>query len=174
MKVIKIFSLAMAMAFAMNASAQVFSDGHFTANFNIGGITGDGGFSKAAFGLGVGYQTKELYSCKWVSLAWDVLQIEWDAPFDSPGDLDYLSFKTGGRAFSPSFAKDKLRAYTNLDMGYTLGIWSFGSETRTQSAFGLTWGIGLQYNKKVSLGYTLEYETNGETKSHFATLGYTF
>ena len=174
MKTIRLFSVALAMLFAMGANAQIFKDGHFVGNFNIGGVTGKGGFSKAAFGIGLGYQTRELYSCDYVSLAWDVFQFEWNAPFDSPGDLDFLGFKTGARAFSPSFAKDKLRGYTNLAMGYTLGLWSFGSDTQAESAFGLTWGIGLQYSQKWSLGYTLEYESNGTSKCHFATVAYTF
>lgn len=172
MKTIRLLSVAFAMLFAMSTNAQILKDGHFTANVNVGGITNHGS-GKGAFGLGVGYQTRELYSCKYLSLAWDVLHIEWDAPFNSPGDFNMLGFKTGARAFSPSFAGDKLRAYTNLDMGYVLGITST-NDTDTWHAFGLTWGIGLQYKQKWSLGYTLEFESNGKSKSHFATIGYAF
>ena len=241
MKVIKFFVAAMAMAFAMSANAQFLSDGRFTANVNLGSVATKGGF-----GLGFGYQ-KEFYSNDYVTLAWDVAQFEWNAPFNSPGDLDYLSLKTGIRAFSPSFANDKLRAYTNLSLGYTCVLaktgWSSGKglstnnllkaygfdnidaivkkagysgldellkdlgyedledyleevygsvddeylesiedddyeggspKMKAHSAFGLTWGVGIQYNKKWSLGYTLQYETWGKSKNHFATISYTF
>ena len=92
-------------------------------------------------------------------------------PFNSPGDWNQLDFKTGVRAFSPSFAGDHLRAYTNLDMGYVLGL---AKGPFVSSAFGLTWGAGIQYNEKWSLGYTLQYETAGKSKNHFATIAYTF
>ena len=180
MKAIKFFVAAMAMTFAMSANAQLFSDGHFTANVNLGSIAKSGGF-----GLGVGYQT-EVFTNDWITLAWDVAHFEWDAPFDSPGDIDELSIKTGARAFSPSFCNEKLRAYTNFAMGYTCilakGIdWDgpyevlgYDAKMKARSAFGLTWGVGIQYNQKWSLGYTLQFESNGKSKNHFATIGYTF
>ena len=165
MRAIKFFSAAIAMAFAMNASAKTFDDGNFTVNENFGSIASVGGF-----GLGVGYQT-EVYSNQWLTLNWDVLHFEWDAPFNSPGDWNQLDFKTGVRAFSPSFAGDHLRAYTNLDLGYVLGL---AKGPFVSSAFGLTWGAGIQYNEKWSLGYTLQYETAGKSKNHFATITYIF
>lgn len=184
MKAIKFFVAATAMAFAMNANAKIFEDNHFMINANVGSvkypISSDG-----AFGIGAGFQTT-VYEGSWVSLAWDVLQFEWNAPFDSPGDIDWINFKTGIRAFSPSFAKDHLRVYTNFDLGYTNvlikeidadyddGVYTVDEEMKGHSAFGLAWGIGLQLNKKISLGYTLEYDTFTEFKKHFATIGYTF
>lgn len=168
MKAIKFFVAAMALTFAISSSAKIFDDNHFTVNANVGSIGGQGGF-----GLGVAFQTG-LYSGEYFSLDWDVLQFEWDAPFNSPGDFDQLSFKTGARAYSPTFANDHLRAYTNLDMGYLLGIAKVGGDTTTSSAFGLTWGIGLQLNQKWSLGYSLQFESNGKSKNHFATVAYTF
>lgn len=185
MKAIKFFVAAMAMAFAMNANAKIFEDNHFMVNANVGGIKGPFGYSEGGFGLGAGFQTT-VYEGSWASLAWDVLQFEWNAPFDSPGDYDWINFKTGIRAFSPSFAKDHLRVYTNFDLGYTCAIikdydveyddgrMEIDEEMKGHSAFGLTWGIGLQLNKKISLGYTLEYDTFTEFKKHFATIGYTF
>ena len=191
MKAIKFLVAAMAMAFAMNANAKIFEDNHVTVNANIGCISGTG-FSDGAFGFGVGFQTG-VYENDWISLAWDVAHFEWNAPFDSPGDWDYLNLKSGIRAFSPSFANDHLRAYTNLAMGYTCVLakgysvdvdwdddWWEGPEVeveskmKAKSAFGLTWGLGLQLNKKWSFGYTLEYETWAKTKCHFGTVSYTF
>lgn len=171
MKTIKFFLAAMAMTFAMGASAQLnLSEGKFAVNANVGSYAP----STAGFGLGVGYQA-DFYSNNWITLAWDVLHFEWDAPFNSPGDFDDLSFKTGLRAFSPSFANDRLRAYTNLDLGYVLGLVNT-DKVRTSHFFGLTFGVGLQLNQKWSLGYTLLYRKNGDGngKSHFATVGYTF
>jgi len=170
MKAIKFFVAAMAMAFAMSANAKIFEDNHFTLNANVGSY----GPSTAGFGLGVAFQTG-IYENDWVTLDWDVLHFEWDAPFNSPGDADQLSFKTGLRAFSPSFANDHLRVYTNLDMGYVLGLTNI-DKVRSSHFFGLTYGLGLQLNKKWSLGYTLQYVKNGDGsgKSHYATIGYTF
>ena len=171
MKAIKFFVAAIAMTFALGANAQLsLSEGQFTVNANIGSY----GPSTAGFGLGVGYQA-DFYTNDWITLAWDVFHFEWDAPFDSPGDSDMLSFKTGCRAFSPTFANDRLRAYTNLDMGYVLGLTNV-DKVRSSHYFGLTYGLGLQLNKKWSLGYTLEFVKNGDGKgkSHYATVAYTF
>jgi hypothetical protein len=169
MKAIKFLVAAMAMAFAMSANAKIFEDNHFTLNANVGSY----GPSTAGFGFGVAFQTG-VYENDWISLDWDVFHFEWDAPFNSPGDADQLSFKTGARAFSPSFANDHLRAYTNLDMGYVLGLTNI-DKVRSSHFFGLTYGLGLQLNKKWSLGYTLQYVKNGDGsgKSHYATVGYT-
>ena len=171
MKAIKFFVAAMALTFAVGASAKVFEENHFTVNANVGSY----GPSTAGFGLGVAFQT-EVYTCDWLTLDWDVLHFEWDAPFNSPGDLDALNFKTGLRAYSPTFANDHLRAYTNLDMGYVLGLAKVNGDVDTNSAFGLDWGIGLQLNKKWSLGYTLEFAkySGANGKSHYATVAYTF
>ena len=170
MKAFKFLVAAVAVAFAMSANAKVFEDNHFTLNANVGSY----GPSTAGFGLGVAFQTG-IYENDWITLDWDVLHFEWDAPFNSPGDSDQLSFKTGLRAFSPSFANDHLRAYTNLDMGYVLGLTNI-DKVRSSHFFGLTYGLGLQLNKKWSLGYTLQYVKNGDGsgKSHYATVGYTF
>ncbi|MBQ9293491.1 MAG: hypothetical protein IJ219_01005 [Bacteroidaceae bacterium] len=170
MKAIKFLIAAMAVSFAMSANAKVFDENYFAVNLNVGSYAP----STAGFGLGVGFQT-ELLTTNWVTLNWDVLHFQWSAPFNSPGDFDDLSFKTGLRAFSPTFANDHLRAYTNLDMGYVLGLANFDGVT-TSHFFGLTYGIGLQLNKKWSLGYSLEFVKNGDVKgkSHYASLAYTF
>lgn len=180
-----LFLVAMAMTFAMSSNAKIFEDNHFTLNANLGGIIGPFSYSEGGFGLGAGFQTGVLDS-KYVSLAWDVAQFEWNAPFDSPGDFDWLNFRSGIRAFSPSFANDHLRGYMNFGMGYTCvlikdydldyddGILEVDEEMKGNSAFGLTWGFGLQLNKKFSLGYSLHYDTFTEFKKHFVTFGFTF
>lgn len=181
MKAIKFFVAAAAMAFAMNANAKIFENNHFTVDLSVGakvtsvswGLSSETN-SQAAFGLGAMFQT-EVLSTSWITLDWDVFRFAWVAPFNSPGDWDELHFKTGARAYSPTFANDHLRAYTNLDMGYVLGLAKdFSDDVQTSSAFGLDWGIGLQLNKKFSFGYTLQFESNGKSKNHFFTFGYTF
>ena len=196
MKKVLFLAAAMTMAFAMSANAKIFEDNHVTVNANIGGFT-NAGYSEAGFGLGVGFQTG-VYENKWISLAWDVIHFEWDAPFNSPADCDYLNFKSGIRAFSPTFANDHLRGYMNFALGYTCVLskgwdgdydwddlfdWDDddwyddvddGTKMKAHSAFGLTWGLGIELNKKWSFGYTLQYESWGKTKSHFATVGFKF
>lgn len=184
---------AIAMSFAMSANAKIFEDNHFTLNANLGGIIGPFNYSEGGFGLGAGFQTGVLDS-KYVSLAWDVAQFEWNAPFDSPGDADWLNLRSGIRAFSPTFANDHLRGYMNFGLGYTCVLqkeydWDWDdiydpwddwddfdddTEMKAHSAFGLTWGFGLQLNKKFSLGYSLHYDTYSECKKHFVTFGFTF
>lgn len=224
MKAIKFFSVALAMAFAMNANAQFATGGkksagsstmsfepesHVTVDLKVGSVAGRGGF-----GVGIGYQ-KSFYGGNWGTLAWDVFNLDWNAPFKSPTDLDYLSLKTGLRYFTPSFANDKLRVYTNIAMGYTCvlskgGLWGvlglndnvwdnwkdydrdyrdyleeledyfddydddYLETIQASHGFGLTWGFGVQINKKFSVGYSLQYETAFKTKSHLATIGFSF
>lgn len=200
MKKVKLFFAAVATIFAMNANAQ------FIADVRLGSVASAGGF-----GLNVGYE-KPITEFQGCEFAWDVVNFEFAAPFNSPADLDMLSLKTGVRAFSPTFGNDKFRAYTNLAIGYTcvLNKWgdvgaafdyadevedllNAGNYAAAQAAaqaaldeiddggsmsayhgFGLTWGIGVQYNKKFSLGFTLQWESKFKTKNYFATFGYTF
>ena len=185
MKAIKFFVAAMAMVLVMSATAKIFENNHFTVDASVGAkvtsVTGLGFFgpvtvsnTDAAFSLGAMFQT-EILSTNWITLDWDVFRFAWVAPFNSPGDWDELHFKTGARAYSPTFAGDHLRGYTNLDMGYVLGLAKdWNDDVSTASAFGLDWGIGIQLNKKFSFGYTLQFESNGKSKNHFFTFGYTF
>ena len=201
MKAIKFLVAAVAMAFAMSANAKIFENNHFTVDASVGATVASSSYvvetpwglqtysgtdSQAAFSLGAMFQT-EVFSTNWITLDWDVFRFAWVAPFNSPGDWDQLHFKTGVRAYSPSFAGDHLRAYTNLDMGYVLGLakvpsweldddWEvdFDDDIETSSAFGLDWGLGIQLNKKFSFGYTLQFESNGKSKNHFFTFGFTF
>lgn len=127
---IKYLFLAMTMTVATSASAQFVSGGgskggskissseldpkaHFMADFRIGSVASAGGF-----GINLG-GTKELATFSGCTLAWDFLNVEFAAPFNSPSNTDFLSLKTGLRLFSPSFVNDNLRIYTNLAMGYT-------------------------------------------------------
>lgn len=193
MKKVKLFFAAVATIFAMNANAQ------FIADVRLGSVASAGGF-----GLNVGYE-KPITEFQGCEFAWDVVNFEFAAPFNSPADLDMLSLKTGVRAFSPTFGNDKFRAYTNLAIGYTcvlnkwmdavdkaeealeeyyLGNYAAAMEAAADidedgsmsayHGFGLTWGIGVQYNKKFSLGFTLQWESKFKTKNYFATFGYTF
>lgn len=180
MKTIKFFFFAVAMAFAMNASAQFASAGSskssstsstdksnfFLLDVRLGGVSGSGGFG---FNFGGEKRYNEY-------IAWDYVNVEYAAPFNSPADLDLLSLKTGVRGFSPSFANEQLRAYSNLAVGYTCVLaedwWS--GDMEANHGFGLTFGVGIQFKKKYSLGYSLIYETAFKSKSHLATFGFAF
>jgi len=207
-----------ALFLGMNANAQIGESksrkieskarkGYGFLDLNVGGVHEVGGF-----GVDLGYYRTMFEKSDW-ELAWDVIRFEFSAPFDSPADYDQLSLKTGFRVFTPSFFNGKWRLFTNLDLGYTcvlasFGGYSFGSydfdeedydlgnysdliswassftkadydyydsdDISAYHGFGLTWGIGLQYNKRFSIGYTLQYESKFETKNHFGTIQFTF
>lgn len=234
MKTINLFLLGIAMLVSTSASAQFVSasgskaksvsssasmdkSNYFLLDLKVGGVGGVGGF-------GVNLGGEKRYN---EYIAWDYINFEYSAPFNSPADMDILSLKTGIRAFSPSFCNDKLRFYANLSVGYTCVLsklpsydyddindydyddydfddfdydywmdyydYYYGSSSRATSynlgnivssssdldisashGFGLTFGIGFQYNKKISVGYSLQYETAFKSKCHFATIGFAF
>lgn len=199
MRTVKFFFLAMAMTIATSANAQFVGGGssksgsgfgsssasldskaHFTSEFRVGSVAEAGGF-----GVNLGGQ-KDIAAFGGCVLAWDFVNFEFAAPFNSPADLDFLALKTGMRFFTPSFANDKIRLYTNLSMGYSVALgetyavsyypyFSISNDGMTaKHGFGLTYGLGLQVSKKFNLGYSLQYETACESLSHFATLGWTF
>lgn len=163
MKAIKFIIAAVAMTFAMGANAQFFN-GKFTGEVK-GGVYTPG--SLGAWGLNVGYQ-KPLTENDGFNLAWDLVNIDFTDTFKNAGDCWQLGVKTGLRGFTPTFWGDNTRAYANIGGGYTyLG----GAKT---SSFGMVAGIGLQFKQKFSVGYTFQFETAGESKAHFATIGWTF
>ena len=187
MRKIKFLLVAMAMTIATSASAQfvgtsssskgtaLSSSGatldpkaRFTSEFRVGGLS-----SQGAFGFTFGGR-KDLTSFENFVLAWDFVNVEWSAPFKSPSDLDLLSLKTGLRLFTPSFASDNARFYTNLSMGYTCVLADTLDGMDASHGFGLTFGVGLQLFKNVSIGYSLLYETAFKSKGHFATFNYVF
>ena len=190
MKSVKLLLAALAMTFAMGANAQI--EGRFTLDVKGGVITPG---SQGAFGVGFGYQVDLKQFGDW-NLAWDVANIEFAAPFDSPKYLDLLALKSGLRLFTPTFWGGKWRAYTNLGVGYSCAlqkeldgnigayydpvtgdvivVGDADSKMRAHHGFGLTFGAGLQFNQKWSFGYTLQYETALKTKSHFGTVAVAF
>ena len=186
MKSVKLLLAALAMTFAMGASAQM--TGRFVADIKAGVITPG---SQGAFGVGLGYQLDLKEFGDW-NLAWDVANFEFAAPFDSPKYLDLLALKSGLRLFTPTFWGGKWRAYTNLGVGYSCALQKnvnigayydpitgdvivVGDDSmQANHGFGLTFGAGLQFNQKWSFGYTLQYETALKTKSHFGTIGFAF
>ena len=186
MKAVKLLLAAMAMTFAMSSNAQI--EGRFIADVKVGAITPG---SQGAFGVGLGYQVDLKEFGDW-NLAWDVANIEFAAPFNSPKNLDLLALKSGLRLFTPTFWGGKCRAYTNLGVGYSCALQrnvAMGAyldpytgqvvvvgydKMEANHGFGLTFGAGLQFNQKWSFGYTLLYETALKTKSHFGTIGFAF
>ncbi len=193
MRTLKTLFLAVAATVAMSANAQSASDGSSTSTYRpknkfiidarVGSVA-DG--EKGGFGLGLGYQIG-CVGGSWGALSADINFLEFAAPFSSPTNLDYVSAKAGPRYFTPFFAKGKLRCYTNLALGYTCvilpglddddeysraGKHDEDEENIANHAFGLTWGIGIQAFKWLSIGYSLQYETAFKTKNHFATISF--
>ena len=201
MRTLKTLFLAVAATVAMSANAQSASDGSSTSTYRpknkfiidarVGSVA-DG--EKGGFGLGLGYQIG-CVGGSWGALSADINFLEFAAPFKSPKDLDYVSAKAGPRYFTPFFANGKLRCYTNLALGYTCVIipgldddhdydstragkyydyddYKYEEEKIANHAFGLTWGIGIQAFKWLSIGYSLQYETAFKTKNHFATISF--
>lgn len=115
-------------------------------------------------------------------LAWDIFSVNFSAPFKF--DAGNIGVKTGIRAFSPRFANDNLRGYTNLAIGYECNIYDELKEWRDgwfpvikkepHHGFGLTWGIGMQIKEHFFLGYDLEYGTAIKFTSHYGKFGYRF
>ena len=193
MKAVKLLFAALAMSFAMNASAE---GGRWTFDVKFGSVERpyfdwDTGFEwsdrSAGFGLGVGYQ-KDIKEFNNWTLAWDVVSFDYAAPFSSPAKADYLALRTGLRLFTPTFWGDKCRCYVNAAPGYSCLLWKeveqqywgngillgVDESMKAHHGFGLSVGVGFQFMEKYSIGYTLQYETAGKTKSHFATLGWSF
>ena len=194
MKEIKLLLMALMVVFASNASAQFVNTGrgssnkssepfvkkgHFGIDLSVGlmGSGIDGGF-----GAGIRY----VYDInQYVSI--DCASINWTAPFDSPGYLDFLSVKTGVRGYSPKFFKN-MRGYMNLDLGYGCTLyktedmdgwedwdWEGGEQVwEAGHAFALEFGVGLFLTKNISFGYALNYDTFDGNVMHFLRIGFLF
>ena len=99
-------------------------------------------------------------------------------------DTHKISLKTGARGFSPRWWGGRMRAYTDLALGYDCVI--FGSPiSETSHGFGLTWGLGIHMLDHFYFGYSLDYTTismniggiasvSGGGTSHFFKFGYRF
>ena len=99
-------------------------------------------------------------------------------------DTHKISLKTGARGFSPRWWGGRMRAYTDLALGYDCII--FGSPiSDTSHGFGLTWGLGIHMLDHFYFGYSLDYTTismniggiasvSGGATSHFFKFGYRF
>ena len=144
----------------------------------------------AGFGIGVGYQMDIKEFGDW-KLVWDVASFDYAAPFKSPADVDYLALRSGLRLFTPAFGNGKWRAYVNADPGYSCALWKEYSvrelwgngvivgyqeeeKMKAHHGFGLSVGAGFQFNEKISIGYTFQYETAAKSKNHFGTIGFVF
>lgn len=140
---------------------------YFGIDASVGNMMGDGGWRSCAFGLGLHWERH--YN---PYVAWDIVSLAWDAPFDSLGDPSRLSIKTGVRAFSPRFYRD-MRAYANLDLGYTTSICKdyYGYEgnwdRRWYHGFGLEIGFGLRLTNHVGVGYALNWDSESEIKGNY-------
>ena len=115
-------------------------------------------------------------------LAWDIVSLDFSAPFDfGEGNI---GLKTGLRGFTSRFWGDKVRGFMSLAAGYDCNIREHVDYDKTEdkihfknkgvSGLGLSVGIGLQIQKHIFLGYTMEYSTAAKFTSHYGKFGYRF
>lgn len=105
-------------------------------------------------GWGLGLQARKNIS---KYFAWDIIGISYMTAFDDPSLAGLINFKfLGGRLYTPSF--EGCRLYTDLNVGYSLDYVDVG-EVETFHSFGLDFGVGFQFGKKVTLGYNLNHRT---------------
>ena len=188
MKFSKLFLTVCGVAIAMNMSAQsnttttadkpesslLSNNGdydhgyHFMPEIKIGGCYGSGGFGA---NLVLEHEFHKY-------LAWDIVSIDFSAPFDF--EFGNIGLKTGLRAFTRRFWGDKVRGYTSLALGWECTILDNRSLRKaldlptSKHGLGVSWGIGLQIQKHIFAGYTLEYNTALKNTSHYAKFAYRF
>lgn len=173
MKTLKYIILtALAMA-AVSASAQE-GKNKVLIDVKLGSFPALKIDSNKSGGFGVGAGWQHSYNDYF---AWDYILGDFNTNFDF--DCMAIGLKTGVRGFSPSFMGDKLRGYANFAMGYTLGMirvrdFDDKKTTSTKSGFGLNFGLGLQVNKKYSVGYSLDYDSAFKIPYHMVKFGFAF
>jgi hypothetical protein len=114
-------------------------------------------------------------------LAWDIVSVDFSVPFVI--DRYNIGLKTGLRAFTNRFRGDKVRGYTSVAAGWDcMVITDPGQRTgrkakglsNSKHGVGVSWGIGLQIQKHIFVGYTLEYSSALKNTSHYGKFGYRF
>ena len=183
------------MAFAMTANAQVKTDTLHVADtltvqkkFSKGKATYDKTFHLmpeiklgSCYGVaGIGANIvleRDFHK----NLAWDVVSVDFSVPFKF--NASNIGVKTGIRAFTNRFSKDRMRGFTSVAAGYECNIfdklvrWEEGFpiiKKKPHHGLGISWGIGLQFIDRISVGYALEYSTGIKYTSHYGRVGYRF
>ena len=207
MKIYRLFLTVCTMAIAMNASAQSETTTQTTgkpltensASLSKGGdydhrfhlmpeIKIGSTYGYAGFGANLVLE-REFHKY----LAWDLVSLDFSAPFDF--NHGNIGLKTGLRAFTSRFWKEKVRGFMSVAAGWDCNIrehvekdetktwqdkdgnWQTGWTTfknKGVSGLGVSVGIGLQIQKHVFIGYTMEYSTAAKFTSHYAKFGYRF
>lgn len=131
-------------------------------------------------GWGFGYSLRKDYG---KFFAWDIFGASFQTGgFVSPANNYLFNLRLlGARAYSPSWKR--CRAYANLDLGYTMYHFDYNDEyyngyrhydySGETHGFGLDFGLGLQFNNRFSIGYNLNYCTQGD-KTHWCKLSVLF
>ena len=178
MNYFKSFLFAFAVTVCISANAQSDADAtafdprcHFLLETKLGAYH----YSRGGFGMNFVVE-KEVHEY----FAWDILSIDLAGPFNI--DIVSVGVKTGIRGFSPVFGDNKTRAFTSLAMGYDCGIITthiLPITARAGHGFALSWGIGIQHQKHLFVGYDLEYSTAEIDKgrygiAHYLKLGWRF
>lgn len=190
MKYLKLFLTVSLMASAMSLSAQYMPDStvvtttktvdkgdydkgyHLMPELKIGSCYGYVGF-----GANIVLE-HEFHKY----LAWDIASLDFSAPFDfSEGNF---GLKTGVRAFTKRFWDGKARGYMSAAAGWDCNIRKHSELTEDKTrikirnkgfnGLGVSWGLGLQFQKHFFVGYTFEYSTAKKFTSHYAKVAYRF
>ena len=83
-----------------------------------------------------------------------------------------ISAKVGARGFSPRWWGGRMRAYTDLALGYDCIIATpEGLSSTTSHGFGLTWGVGVHMFEHFYFGYSLDYTSVGSTTVNIPSWG---
>lgn len=125
--------------------------------------------------FGIGFHMERSYN---PYITWNLVSVSWEAPFDSPADLDRISLRTGLRGFSPCFFRN-MRGYANVDMGYTATVAKCMDEDYYMvhedfHGFGLEVGAGLRLTDHIGLGYAFDWDSETKYKGHYFHFCYLF
>lgn len=144
--------------------------GHFAFSINCGTLCGD------PFYLGIALRGEKVFN-KYISL--DYLTTRWYfSPKQGPADLGIFGILPFGvRLYTPKFLKN-MRAYTNLDLGWTMVYLKYSKfrwddSIETEHRFTVDFGLGIQLSKRIALGYSLTKMMDFDV-SHGAKISFIF
>lgn len=164
----KVLMMAVALVMAVAVNAQNPEKGlSFAAETGIGSEWEIGARAQYNFNK---YLALDLLSVKY-AYDWD----KEDFGIFGSYNLNWneVTLTTGVRGFSPTFFKDRMKAYANFDLGY--GAMFGGDLAGNTNTFAIEFGVGLYLWKGLYAGYTFEALCNdGHHNDHLFRIGYNF
>lgn len=179
MKAIKLFSVALALAFATTANAQFVKSG---GNKTGGGLSSDPEYADSKSvtneidiylqdGWGLGYQVRGEIN---QYLGYNAFGVSYMSGFVSPADFGQVNIRgLGARGYTPAYKS--IRGYVDLNMGYTM-VYArdWWDDIQTSHNFGLDFSVGVQLHKNFAIGYNLNFIAPVKAKSHWARIAFLF